>query len=326
MVNYEKLILNKSNKILVIGDLMLDNYVFGVCNRISPEAPVPVFELLNEEYMLGGAGNVVNNLLAFESQCDLISVVGDDPEGRVLLELLKSKKNLSVEGIFTDKARKTTLKKRYIASGQQLIRIDSESKKDISKNLENSIFSYFKKRISEYKIVLISDYNKGVITRGLCAKIIEFCRTNGIYVMVDPKDKDFNKYINANLIKPNLQEFAIALGLTEINPEQIFEFSNNFKSKYKFDDLVVTLAENGIYYSGKDCCIIPTTSKNVFDVSGAGDTVFASLAICLNNNISLADSCKFANAAASIVIQKIGTETTIISDVIINLKNHEYSN
>ena len=320
---FENLFTQNLDKILVIGDIMLDNYVYGRCNRISPEAPVPVFEYIKETSMLGGAGNVVSNLLAFDAMCDILTVVGDDLEGKIITNLLKAKNIISLDGVLVEKTRKSTLKKRFIASSQQLLRLDSETTEDISEVVEDKIIFFLKKNIKKYKIILLSDYNKGVLTKKLCRKIIDLCRNDNVYVMVDPKGKDFYKYSNANLIKPNLKEFSIALDSNELTIDEIFEFSSKFKQEYNFENLVVTLAEKGIFYSGNESKIETTKSTKVYDVSGAGDTVFASIAICLNNKISLADSCKFANHAASIVIQKFGAETTTISDVIFKINENE---
>lgn len=322
MKDLKKLVVNPNKKILVLGDLMIDHYVFGNCNRISPEAPVPVFEKNKEKFMLGGAGNVVNNLAGFEVNCDLVGVIGDDIIGEKLSEILNLNKYISTDGIFVDLNRKTTLKQRFIAGGQQLLRVDSETKFNISVVIEKKILDFINTRLNDYEIILISDYNKGVVTEHLCEKVIELCNSNGIFVMVDPKGDNFSKYRNANLIKPNLKEFMLVMKIDNIQPSELSKIAESFKKNLGIDKLVITLGESGIFFSDDYSEIIPTNATNVYDVSGAGDTVFASLAFCLMNNISLDDSCKFANAAASIVIQKFGTETTNINDVTRKLKEN----
>lgn len=319
MAQYNRLLDNNQKKCLVIGDLMLDHYVFGKCDRISPEAPVPVFEMESEKFMLGGAGNVVNNLAAFGINCDVIGVIGKDKEGEILNDLLKSTDFINTDGVFIDDSRCTTLKKRLIASGQQLLRLDSETRETISVDLENKLISFINKRLNEYSLVLISDYNKGVVSESLCKKIIPLCKDNGILVIVDPKGKDFSKYSYAHLIKPNLKELFYASGIENIDLNNLSEISQKMKNQLNLDAIIVTLGDQGIFVSHITNEIISTKANRVYDVSGAGDTVFASIAICLLNNFSLLDSCIFANAAASIVIQKIGSETVSIKEVILKI-------
>jgi D-beta-D-heptose 7-phosphate kinase/D-beta-D-heptose 1-phosphate adenosyltransferase len=304
-----------NTNILVIGDIMLDHYVYGVCNRISPEAPVPIIEFRSDSKMLGGAGNVIKNLKKFGTKCDLITVIGDDETGNDVLELLKDQ-NIDINFIIKDYTRKTTSKQRFIASNQQLIRIDKESQSFIDRNIQNIILEKILSSIEKYDIVLISDYLKGVLTNDLCQEIISICRKNKVLVIVDPKGVDFQKYSFANIIKPNLKEFEQIIQSKLANQDSIKTAANMLKKELKLDALIVTLGADGIFYSDKLDKFCPTLSSNVIDVSGAGDTVLASLGVCLACNFNIEEACLFANAAASIVISKFGTEATNIDDVI----------
>ena len=325
-MNYNRLFDIGTNKILIIGDIMLDVYQYGKCNRISPEAPVPVIEFTSEEKMLGGAGNVLRNLVSFGGNCELISVVGDDSSGKLISEKLNE---LSVKNrlLIIDKTRKTTEKFRVVSSGQQLIRIDKEDRHPISCDIEEEIISYVKKYIEKYKIIVFSDYLKGLLTEKICVEIIKIANKHKVLTLVDPKGSNYNKYINIDLIKPNLKEAEILIGKKINSKEEILSASIVLKELLKCNKVVITLAEDGIALLDKEFNIIPTVSCPVFDVSGAGDTVLASIAICLLSKYTLIDSCRFANTAASIVIQKYGAEVTTVKEVVkeINLlKNKIY--
>jgi D-beta-D-heptose 7-phosphate kinase/D-beta-D-heptose 1-phosphate adenosyltransferase len=311
-------------KVLVIGDIMLDNYVYGKCTRISPEAPVPVFEILSEEKMLGGAGNVLKNLKSFGVQTDILSIVGNDEDGNTLKELILEI-GVPIESVFTSSKRCTTLKKRLIAQSQQLIRIDNENNNDIETEDENRIINFLNQKINEYDLVLFSDYAKGLLSKNLCSSIINLCNSNNIKVIIDPKGKYFDKYSNAFLIKPNLAEAELIMNQKLDSLDSLKKGAFILKEKYNLKKVVVTLGGDGIFYSDTDEKIIPTINTKIYDVSGAGDTVFASLAVCLLLGISLEDAVKFANVAASIVIQKFGSESTTIKEVL-NKINNEKSN
>ena len=311
-------------KVLVVGDIMLDNYVYGKCIRISPEAPVPVFEILSEEKMLGGAGNVLKNLKSFGVDCDILSIVGDDEDGQTVKKLI-SEIGVSITSIFTSSKRCTTLKKRLIAQSQQLIRIDNENNEEIEIDEENKIIELINERIENYDLVLFSDYAKGLLSKNLCLTIIRLCNLNKIKVIVDPKGKQFDKYSDAFLIKPNLSEAELVIGHKLDSFESLKKSALLLKEKYNLSNIVVTLGGNGIFYSDTIEKIIPTSTTKIYDVSGAGDTVFASLAVCILLGIPLEEAVKFANIAASIVIQKFGSETTTIKEVLKKI-NNERSN
>jgi D-beta-D-heptose 7-phosphate kinase/D-beta-D-heptose 1-phosphate adenosyltransferase len=314
----------RDSNILVVGDVMLDHYVYGVCNRISPEAPVPILEFNSESKMLGGAGNVVRNLKKFGAQCDLLTVIGDDESGTEVIELLKFLE-INMSYVIKDKSRKTTCKLRYVSASQQLIRIDIETKSAIDIRLQDVILEKVAIAIKKYDVVLISDYLKGVITFEMCQDIISLCRKNNILVIVDPKGTDFTKYFNANIIKPNLKEFEQVCFTKFENEDSIKGAAKVLKEKLKLDSLIVTLGAGGIFYSDDIEKFCPTFFSNVVDVSGAGDTVLASLAVCLACNLTIEQACTFANIAASLVISKFGTEAAGIEEVIEILKQHGHT-
>jgi D-beta-D-heptose 7-phosphate kinase / D-beta-D-heptose 1-phosphate adenosyltransferase len=312
--------------LLVIGDVMLDHYIFGECNRISPEAPVPVFEISNEKKMLGGAGNVVKNILALGAKCDFITVIGNDQVGKDMT-LLLVQEGVKIDNIFKEENRQSTLKNRLIASSQQLIRIDKESRFDIGKETEKKIFEIVESNISNYDVILLSDYLKGVLTKKLCSSIINLCNAKDVKLIIDPKGNDYSKYKNAYLLKPNLKELEVTTNRKIETFEDIRNATHSLKKELNINSLIVTMGDKGIFISDKTDKVCTTISNNVFDVSGAGDTVFASIGVCLANGYSIDLACKFANSAASLVIRKFGSETTTIEEVIKNLKlNEKYFN
>lgn len=315
MINFNILKnLNEIN-ILVIGDIMLDKYIYGEANRISPEAPVPVIEVVSEKIMLGGAGNVIKNLVSFGSKCSVISIIGDDEAGELVLDLVREL-GLETNMILKEKFRKTTQKNRIIASGQQVIRFDNESRDLISEKSENSILDYLKSNIANYNAILISDYQKGMLSDTLCKSIIQLSNENNKIVIVDPKGKDYSKYKNATLIKPNLKEAEIVLNKRLKNNSEIESGLIELKEVLNAQYVIITLAENGIAYLDNSFQILPTKSSPVSDVSGAGDTVLSSIAICLSKKLSLQESCYFSNLAASIVVRKSGSAITTIEEII----------
>ncbi len=293
---------------------MIDIYQYGQCNRISPEAPVPVIDFTSEEIMLGGAGNVLKNLVSFGSNCDIISVVGNDISGRLVVEKFKEL-NIGTDSLIFDNTRRTTEKCRIVSTGQQLIRIDKEDKHPINNDIEEKIIKYINDNIQKYEVILFSDYLKGVLTEKICFEVIMLAKKNNIVTIVDPKGSNYGKYKNIDLIKPNLSEAEILIGKKIKSSEEIKTACEILKNLIGCKHVVITLAENGIALLNETFEIIPTKSCQVFDVSGAGDTVLASLAICLKQKYSLNEACDFANKAASVVIRKFGSTTTTIQEV-----------
>ena len=314
MTAYDRLLNLGTGKILVIGDIMLDIYQYGKCNRISPEAPVPVIDFTSEEIILGGAGNVVKNLVSFGSNCEIISVVGEDVSGGLVLEKLKEL-NIDTGSLIIDKTRRTTEKCRIVATGQQLIRIDKEDKHSVNIDIEEKIINYVKDNIQKFEVILFSDYFKGVLTDKICFEVIRLAKNNNIVTIADPKGFNYQKYKNIDLIKPNLKEAEILIGKKIKSPEEIKNACEILKELIGCKYVLITLAENGVALLNENFEIIPTKSCQVFDVSDAGDTVLASLAICLKQKYSLYDACVFSNKAASLVITKTGITTTTIEEI-----------
>jgi rfaE bifunctional protein kinase chain/domain len=314
-MDYRRLFDLGEKKVLVIGDIMLDIYQYGKCNRISPEAPVPVIDFTNEEKMLGGAGNVLKNLVSFGAMCDIISVIGEDFSGSIVLEKLKDLK-VSTKLLIIDKTRCTTEKCRIVSSGQQLIRIDKEDKHPIKSEIEEIVINYVNDNLNNYDVIIFSDYLKGFLTDRICNDIIKLAKNNNIITLVDPKGANYKKYKDIDLIKPNLKEAELLIEQKIQTDDDIKFACMKLKNLLSCKKVVITLAEKGIGLLDDTFCIIPTQSCQVFDVSGAGDTVLASLAICLKQKYSLFDSCFFSNKAASVVIRKFGSNTTTIKEVI----------
>jgi len=297
--------------IAVIGDFMIDHYLWGKSERISPEAPVPVVEVSKEEDRLGGAGNVVNNLLALGSEVLVSTVVGKN--SKRLFDLLKSK-NIDVSGIFIDENRESIIKSRVIAGNHQVIRYDKETKTPILPEYEDKILNYLSKNIDKIDLILLSDYEKGVLTKSLTQKIIKLSNRHNKKLIIDPK-KDFSKYVNAWMIKPNKKELSLAAGM-EINSEdELITAGWQVKKDLNLDYLLVTLSEEGMALFGEEYIKIPTVAKEVYDVTGAGDTVLASLGYYLSKNNELTEAMNFANAAAAVVVSKIGSATVTLEEI-----------
>jgi len=300
-----------SPNILVVGDLMIDHYLFGKVERISPEAPVQVVEIEKEKMLLGGAGNVVNNLLALGAKVSVASVIGDDENGNWIKERLSSK-NIDLSLLICQSERNTSKKTRIISSNQQIIRFDKESKDDISKESEEKLLSSIS---YEYDLILISDYAKGVLTDSLTKKIIAFSNIKNIPIFVDPKGSDYSKYSGATLITPNKKEAELAAGIKIINDESLKKAGFNLKEKYDFKSVIITLSENGMAIFEDEMSKIPTVAKEVYDVTGAGDTVLSALGYAVAKGEDLKEAAKFANYAAGVVVGKVGSATATISEI-----------
>ncbi|PTS95919.1 D-glycero-beta-D-manno-heptose-7-phosphate kinase [Pedobacter sp. HMWF019] len=308
---------NLSHKInvLVIGDMMIDHYIYGNCNRISPEAPVQVVEVQKEEYTLGGAGNVLKNLIAFDCKVSVISITGTDEYGQMVLEQLSSC-GVSTDGILQDSSRCTTVKSRVLASNHHLIRLDRENLSNITADLEKELLKFLQDEIDQFDIVLVSDYNKGLLTPAFLKEIFRICREKGIKTLVDPKGTDFSKYKGVNVIKPNKKEAALATGIAIKDRESLQEACAVLKELTGCDQVIITLSEEGIaYYTEKKLNLIPTKALGVIDVTGAGDTVLAALGVSLASNKSLQEACEFANHAAAIVVSKVGSAVASFEEI-----------
>lgn len=307
--------INTNVKVLVIGDIMLDHYIYGTCNRISPEAPVPVVEVRDETYTLGGAGNVLKNIKALGCEADIISVIGEDDNAAIIIEYLCSHE-INTENLIGDKARCTTIKSRVLVSNHQMIRLDREITDPVNNDIADRLLSIVKNKISNYDIVLLSDYNKGLLTGYLLKQIFNICKSAGVRTIVDPKGLDFEKYWGVNVIKPNKKEAMAATGIVIKDKETLEAACKKIKQITGCDDVVITMSEDGIAsYSDGKLEVIATKALGVIDVTGAGDTVLASLGVALAEGNNLHNSCDFANHAAAIVVSKVGSATATLHEI-----------
>ena len=298
-------------RIAVIGDVMLDTYWWGNVSRISPEAPVPIVALQKNELRLGGAANVALNLVALHAQTTLISIIGNDDEGKKLLELLENQK-INSSYIITSNQRITTNKTRIISRNQQMMRLDTEISTDIDENLELHLLANIKKYIDEEnpQVIIFQDYNKGVLTQKIIEQTIVWCKEKNIITTVDPKRKNFFSYKNVDIFKPNLIEVKEGLNMLfdEVNLNLLqdvhFQLHQKLHNKISF----ITLSEKGVFYQDdKTSNIIPTHIRNIADVSGAGDTVIAvaSMVYAITKNMQL--TSEVANIAGGLVCEEVGT-------------------
>ena len=308
-----KKIINSFNKakILVIGDLILDEFVWGSVSRISPEAPVPVVWVNRESYMPGGASNVASNVRALGGSVYIAGVVGNDQRAEKLIELL-SKNGVTTEGIVTDPGRPTTLKTRIIAGHQQVVRVDREKTDHLSPSILKDIISYAEKVIPEVDAVIIEDYGKGVITPYLLKPIIKAAKQHKKVITVDPKEEHLSYYEGVTSLTPNNYEASTAAGIKITDEKTLRAAGEKLLERLKSQSVLITLGEKGMCLFEKSGKIthIPTAAQEVYDVSGAGDTVISAFTLALACGASLLDAAKISNIAAGIVVGKIGVAVT----------------
>lgn len=308
--------------ILVIGDLMLDHYIFGSATRLSPEAPVPIVNVKKENKIVGGAANVASNLIDLGATVSLAGITGNDNFGEEIKSILQTK-NIDTHLILKDESRTTTVKTRVIAGNHQIVRIDQEDTHDISASLEDMFFEALSPSIASSDIIILSDYNKGLLTKSLSLRIIDSCNRLQKKIIVDPKGLDYTKYEGSFIIKPNRKELAEAAKTEKISTEaDLIKAAAVIFGHTKATWLIVTLSEGGIaIISPESCKIIPVVATEVYDVTGAGDTVIAALSYCVALGFSIEEACVISNYAASIVIKHIGSATTTIEEIITALNN-----
>ena len=297
----------KSPKILVVGDLMIDHYIYGKCERISPEAPVQVVEIEREEDLLGGAGNVVNNLLAFGADVAVASVIGDDDAGEWIKKQLAQK---GVKSLLFKEHRPTTRKSRVIVSHQQIVRIDREKRLDISLQSQEAIVEFIAQ--NSFDIILLSDYAKGVLTPSLVQAIIALGKAP---VFIDPKGKDYTKYKGADLITPNKKEATEASGIDIVDDATLKSAGEFLQTKFSIKNVIITLSHEGMAIFDEDMHKIPTYARDVYDVTGAGDTVLAALGFGVASGLRLQEAARFANLAAGVVVGKVGAASATLEEI-----------
>ena len=315
-----------SINVLCIGDIMLDQFVYGSVTRISPEAPVPVFLKKSDKTMLGGAGNVALNVSSLGCNTTFLGVVGSDKNATTLSKLFKAANIKNY--FFKIRGLATTVKTRIIANNQHLLRIDNEEPYQVPLPIIPRLTTLLKKLITSQNIVLLSDYNKGIFSVESCQTVINLCNQMNKRVIVDPKGSDYEKYRNAYLVKPNLKEFSLATGISSIDPtsdkffDQIKSGSFYLFDKYNIKNLVITLSEYGMVYVSQEkeqIYHVPTVAKEVFDVSGAGDTSLATLGLALASGIDIRTAVSLANVASGLVVAKLGTASVSMDELLQNI-------
>ena len=295
-----------SKKVLVVGDAMIDAYMWGEINRMSPEAPVPVVEVKKHENRLGGAANVALNLQSMGATPILCSVIGNDSQSILFKELIQNA-NLSNKGLLTSKERRTTLKTRVIAENKHQLRIDEEDTHPIT--CETEFLNLIQELIADVDVVILQDYNKGVLTAKVIAKVIEIANTKNIPSIVDPKKQNFLAYKNCTIFKPNLAEIKAGMNI-DFNPDitqEIEKAAADLRELLNAKGVLLTLSGRGICINTKENFThTPAFKRNIIDVSGAGDTVVSVAALCLASNMNLNDLSVLSNLAGGLVCEEVG--------------------
>ncbi|HUC12600.1 MAG TPA: D-glycero-beta-D-manno-heptose-7-phosphate kinase [Stellaceae bacterium] len=306
----------QSARVLCIGDVMLDHYIFGEVERVSPEAPIPVLNIERELKTLGGAGNVLRNLAALGAQASFISVVGNDDAGREISRLLEAQESAEVH-VLVQPARMTTVKTRYVAASQQLLRADRETAAPLDPYSRDDLLRLARELVTDKSVVIVSDYAKGVLTDGVALEIIRAAREARARVVVEPKGGDPIRYHGADLLKPNRRELAHATGMPVASESEIVAAARALIDRCGFGGVLVSLGQDGMVLVEADGLVHSQRAevREVYDVSGAGDTVVAMLGAALGAGISAVDAARLANIAAGIVVGKIGTAVVFPSEL-----------
>lgn len=308
--------------VVCVGDFMLDRFIYGQVSRISPEAPVPVLRVSHQDEMAGGAGNVVRNLQALGQQVRFLGVVGDDAAGAALQAQLASLGGAEGQ-LLVDGQRPTTLKHRYVAQSQQLLRTDYEDPRPVAATVQQALHTAFQHQLRGAGAVILSDYGKGVLTADLTRQFIQAARQAGLPVIVDPKGHDYSKYAGATVLCPNLKELAEATGRPVDNRDEMDMAARALMHKYDLESVLVTRGAHGMLLVTPSAAqSIAAQAREVFDVSGAGDTVVATLAAARAAGVELAASARLANAAAGLVVGKVGTATATVAELEDYLETH----
>jgi D-beta-D-heptose 7-phosphate kinase/D-beta-D-heptose 1-phosphate adenosyltransferase len=305
--------------VLVVGDVMVDHFIWGKVSRISPEAPVPVVDVQKDSIMLGGCANVLNSIYAMGGKVFVAGIIGADDIGKILLRELRQKK-IETQGIIVNNQRPTTLKTRIVAHGQQVVRFDKENKQSILPKETEKILEYVKAMRKKIGAIVISDYNKGVVSSALVDGIRDIVKGSGVLICVDPKHIDFSIYEGAHIITPNHHEAQRAAGMEISSSDDLERLSKKILKAHDFQAMLVTRGEEGmsLFENGRKIVhtYFPTQAKEVYDVTGAGDTVIGVLALSLAAQAGLKEATCLANLAAGIVVGKIGTSTVSREELI----------
>jgi rfaE bifunctional protein kinase chain/domain len=303
--------------ILVIGDLMIDHYVIGDATRLSPEAPVPIVNVKKEFTTPGGAANVAQNLLALGSKVSLAGITGNDIDATRLTDILVDE-GINADAIFKDETRPTTVKTRIMAGSHQLVRVDREVTHPLTDSLQAEFIERIKENIAKADIVVLSDYNKGLFSPALTQQLINESNSKGKKVVIDPKGLNYEKYKGAYIIKPNRKELAEAAKTEKItNIDELQQAARIIIKQTGAEYIVVTLSEQGmVIISELAYKLLPVKATSVFDVTGAGDTVLATMAYFIAQGLNVEEACELANHAAAIVIRQTGSAVTTVDEIL----------
>jgi D-beta-D-heptose 7-phosphate kinase / D-beta-D-heptose 1-phosphate adenosyltransferase len=305
-----------SCNIVVVGDVILDSYIMGEVRRLSPEAPVPVVQVKKKTATLGGAGNVALNLIGLGCKVTLLSIRGDDPQGERVSTILKQ--NGIRDSLFVDSSHLTTTKTRIIGQGQQLLRLDEEEIREASETFERQFLAQFSKELEGADVVILSDYNKGVLNGAVPREVIHRCRAKRTPVFVDPKRKKWERYQKATCITPNVAEIEEITGSSIENDEDtLVEVAHSLRKRYEFDWFLATRGPKGMCLVGPEepPVFIKVTAREVYDVSGAGDTVIATLAAAIASGLPFPKAAELSNLAAGIVVGKLGAQPISLAEL-----------
>lgn len=310
-------------RVLCVGDVMLDRFVYGDVSRISPEAPVPVCRVISENAMLGGAGNVVRNLASIGVSVDFVSVIGSDKAAQEVQSLISNDDRI-VAKFIKDPERQTTIKERFVAGSQQLLRVDREETEEVGSEISHQLVEYVSSLLPDVGALVISDYGKGVLLTGTIIELIGAAREANCPVIIDPKGDDYRRYSGATLITPNRRELCEASRKDIFDDDSAAAAAKFIASEYQIENVLVTRSAEGMtLVSLVGVEHLSSEAHEVFDVSGAGDTVVATLAASLAVGSSLLEAARLANVAAGIVVGKIGTAITDVSEIAATLRHQE---
>jgi rfaE bifunctional protein kinase chain/domain len=311
-------------KALIVGDVMIDSYIWGKVERISPEAPVPIISITNKEIRLGGAANVAKNIVALGATPLLCSVVGNDFDGKSLLELMTSR-GMDTQGIVQSNERMTTVKERMISNSQQLLRIDRETTKPLNQNDQSILLGKIEHLSKGADVIIFEDYDKGVLNKKLIKSIVEIAKQNNIPTAVDPKKRNFLDYKGVTLFKPNLKEIKEGLKIDFDNRDEIAisEASKSLRGKMEVEKVFITRSEYGVYISSNEHQhFIPAHVRSISDVSGAGDTVISTASLCLALGLPDSFIAELSNLAGGLVCEHLGVVSINKDELLQEAKRH----
>ncbi|MBW2059624.1 MAG: D-glycero-beta-D-manno-heptose-7-phosphate kinase [Deltaproteobacteria bacterium] len=303
-------------RVLVVGDIILDEFIWGKVDRISPEAPVPVVTVEKETQLLGGAANVVNNIRSLGGQVFFAGLVGGDERGRKILSLLEES-GVDTGGVLIDPRRPTTGKTRIVAHNQQVVRFDRESQAPLSQGYADSLIAYVREAMHSADTVVVADYGKGVVTGELIRAVTEISKNEEKIVALDPKMGRFDLYRDVTIVTPNSQEASVAAGREIRDESSLMEVGHSLLDRFNCKAVLITRGEDGmaLFERGGEAILIPTTAREVFDVTGAGDSVIGVMALALAVGASFPQAAMISNFAAGVVVGKVGTATVTLKEL-----------